>query len=83
MTQIDNFFGCRHSNIVSHLYYTLINIFTFIFLNPKTWMLSRQPYCPFKIAQTELVISALFDGGDILHSSNTNAAQEPQKRGDP
>ena len=44
-------------------------------------MVSRRPYCSFKSAQNKLVLWAVFDGGDVLHSSNPDEAQKPHKTG--
>ena len=47
---------------------------------PKVLMLSLQPHCSFEPAQDKFVISASFDGGDVLLSWNTNATLKPKKR---
>ena len=43
----------------------------------------RPPYCSIESVQNKLVVSALFDGGDILHSLNHGAAQKSHKKGNP
>ena len=43
--------------------------------------MSHRPYSSFESAQDKLLISALFDGGDVLHSSKSDAAQKPHKKG--
>ena len=46
-------------------------------------MLSRQPHSSFESAQIKLAVSEFFDGGDVLHSSDTDATQEPHKKKQP
>ena len=46
----------------------------------KIRMLWRRPYCSFESAQNKLVVPAIFDGGDVLHSANPEAAQNPHER---
>ena len=52
-----------------------------LFSTPKLGMLSLRPYCSFKSLKNKLVKLAFFDGGDISHSSNADAAQIAHKKG--
>ena len=44
-------------------------------------MLSRWPYNSFESALNKLVISTLFEGADVLHSSQPDAAQRTTQKG--
>ena len=77
----DILFVYSHSDIVCHLYHKVIYNLILNFLNHKNAdvVTSIVPFISFESAQNKLVRSALFDGGDVLHSSNHDAAQKLHK----